>query len=79
MAQRWQMMCMLRDTLQGCREELVVFLPLQSSAEPPLWDRTDLTPGPGVTTMRWTLKRDIPQLLAQRRGKKKKINGLCIA
>lgn len=33
-------------------------------------------PGPGVMTMRRTLKRDIPQLLTQRR---KKINGLCIA
>lgn len=37
-------------------------------------DRPD--PGPGVMTMRRTLKRDIPQLLTQHR---KKINGLCIA
>lgn len=34
-------------------------------------------PGPGVATMRRTLKRDIAQLLAQRR--KEKINGLCVA
>lgn len=41
-------------------------------------DRTGLDrhdPGPGVMTMQWTLKPDIPQLLTQRL---QKINGLCI-
>lgn len=39
----------------------------------PDWKRPD--PGPGVMTMQWTLKPDIPQLLTQH---SQKINGLCI-
>lgn len=40
------------------------------------WGLARPDPGPGVMTMRRTLKRDIPQLLTQHG--KKKINGLCI-
>ncbi|KAI4804711.1 hypothetical protein KUCAC02_026328 [Chaenocephalus aceratus] len=34
------------------------------------WGPDSPDPGPGVMTMRRTLKRDIPQLLTQRRGRK---------